>query len=185
VGDARGAAGAAAARVVEMVVGARVEAVWAAAAVVEMERAVVEMERVVAARVVAMVAAAMEAVISEAAVRAAVVTGSAVTGWAVAVAWALVRAAVGVPTLAGRRGAERGYEEGDSSLTEALTGRCRPLAGDTKRSDKSMAVVRSPIERSGRCCSTQRVSKSVPSWAPAFETKVQAQPHPSVSTYLT
>ena len=28
-------------------------------------------------------------------------------------------------------------------------------------------------------------TRKVPSWAPAFETKVQAQPHPSVSTYLT
>ena len=27
--------------------------------------------------------------------------------------------------------------------------------------------------------------EKVPLWAPAFETKVQAQPHPSVSTYLT
>jgi hypothetical protein len=158
--------------------------VWAAAAVVEMERAVVEMERVVAATVAAMVAAAMEAVTSEAAVRAAVVTGSAVTGWAVAVARALVRAAVGCfPTLAGRRGAERGYEEGDSWLTEALTGRCRPLAGRHEALRQSTAVVRSPIERP-LLFNTTRL-KSVPSWAPAFETKVQAQPHPSVSTYLT
>lgn len=32
---------------------------------------------------------------------------------------------------------------------------------------------------------TRRRREKVPSWAPAFETKVQAQPHPSVSTYLT
>jgi len=170
---------------VEMAVAARVEAVRAAAAVVEMERAVVEMERVVAARVVAMVAAAMEAVTSEAAVRAAVVTGSAVTGWAVAVARALVRAAVGrFPTLAGRRGAERGYEEGDSSLTEALTGRCRPLAGRHEALRQSTAVVRSG-QSSGPAAVVQHNAKGALSWAPAFETKVQAQPHPSVSTYLT
>ena len=144
--EARVAARAEAARVGEMVGAERVEAVRVAAAVVEMERAVVEMERVVAARVVAVVAAAMEAATSEAAVREAVVTGSAVTGWAVAVARALVRAAVGrYPTLAGRRGAERGYEEGESSLTEALTSRSRPLAGPTRLVEGSQGVRRSPI----------------------------------------
>jgi hypothetical protein len=95
-----------------------------------------------------------------------------------------VRAAVDrFPTLAGRRGAERGYEEGDSWLTEALTGRCRPLAGRHEALRQSTAVVRSPIERSGRCCSTQRAAKRCPRGHGRSKRKSRHNlTHPSVHT---